>query len=336
MRRKTPQEITIEIMKNSHGIKIDKLICGKYAGVGLVLDTGYKYAEDRSPSDYNADNPTGYETGQWITVRVIEGAMGSHRKGAKIEGIWSYGGDTGIIGKPQIGDIVGFYYGHYAKLWEKLTPLQVRIWKRMMGSSGATAQQKSLREYRRRRRIYRDRVIERSKAAAQQKLSAEYMQNSSIADRLGSIIIALFLLALGLAIGFSVVALEWLDGSFPWWSIFMFLVALGLVSYAGWKLYCHIIRFSEKPVIIRGMVSKKSAKITRTVDDTGGVDESTSYYIKVGKDEFSVKEKVYDWLNIGDVVDLTYFQSIDEVTWVHKIAKTRIPQIFITHKEEHY
>lgn len=123
MRRKTPQEITIEIMKNQ-GIKIDKLICGKYAGIGRILDTGYDYAEGLSSSDYDADNPTGYNTGQWITVQVIEGIMGSYRKDEKITKIWSYGGDTGIIGKPQIGDIVGFYYDYYAQLWEKLASNQ--------------------------------------------------------------------------------------------------------------------------------------------------------------------------------------------------------------------
>ncbi|MBA7662304.1 hypothetical protein ES703_70332 [subsurface metagenome] len=127
MRRKTPQEITIKIMKNHHGVKIDKLICGKYAGVGRVLDTGYACAEGLSSSDYDADNPTGYNTGQWITVQVIEGAMGGYHKGEKIERIWSYGGDTGIIGKPQIGDIVGFYYGRYAELWEKLSTEQKKV-----------------------------------------------------------------------------------------------------------------------------------------------------------------------------------------------------------------
>ena len=127
MRRKTPQEITIEIMENYHGFKIDKLICGKYAGVGRVLDTGYAYAEGLSSSDYAVDNPTGYRTGQWIKVQVLEGAMGGYRKGEKIERIWSYGGDTGIIGKPQIDDIVGFYYDMYAQLWEKLSPKQKKV-----------------------------------------------------------------------------------------------------------------------------------------------------------------------------------------------------------------
>lgn len=127
MRRKTPQEITIEIMKSSHGVKIDKLICGKYAGVGCVLDTGYAYVEGESPSDYDADNPKGWRTGQWITVQVIEGAMGGYHKGDTIERIWSYGGDTGIIGKPQTGDIIGFYYARYAELWEKLSPEEKKI-----------------------------------------------------------------------------------------------------------------------------------------------------------------------------------------------------------------
>jgi hypothetical protein len=127
MKRKTSQEITIGIMRDHHGIKIDKLVCGKYAGVGRVLDTGYKYAEGQPPSGYNADNPTGYRTGQWIAVEVIEGAMGSYRKGEEIKVIWSYGGDTGIIGKPQIGDMVGFYYDYYASLWEKLNPEQLKM-----------------------------------------------------------------------------------------------------------------------------------------------------------------------------------------------------------------
>lgn len=127
MRRKTPQEITIEIMKNHHGVTIDKLICGKYAGIGRVLDTGYACAEGLSSSDYDADNPTGYNTGQWITVQVIEGAMGGYHKGDTIERIWSYGGDTGIIGKPQTGDIIGFYYAMYAELWEKLSPEEKKV-----------------------------------------------------------------------------------------------------------------------------------------------------------------------------------------------------------------
>jgi hypothetical protein len=140
MEEKTAQEITIEVMK-SLGIKVHKLICGKYTGVGLVLDTGYKYYEGSSASDYDADHPGGFNTGQWIIVQVTEGIMSSYPKGITTNRVWSYGGDTVIIGKPKIGNIVGFYWGFYAQIWEKLAPNQKLYWAKP-GKSKDPAQQK--------------------------------------------------------------------------------------------------------------------------------------------------------------------------------------------------
>jgi len=96
------------------------MIREKYFGVGRVLKTGYAYEE--GTNRYNPDNLTGYKTGQWIDVEVLEGEMYFNKwygPGEIIRGIWSYGGDVGIIGKPQVGDLVGYYEEPYCQIWEK-------------------------------------------------------------------------------------------------------------------------------------------------------------------------------------------------------------------------
>ena len=94
-----------------------------YFGIGCILKTGYSYQEGIDPSVYDPDNSTGYLTGQWIDVEVLEGKMYFNRwygKGKIIRGVWSYGGDVGIVGKPKVGDLVGYYEEGYCKIWEKL------------------------------------------------------------------------------------------------------------------------------------------------------------------------------------------------------------------------
>lgn len=105
------------------------MIRGKYLGVGRVLETGYTYQEGVPRGDYNLDNPTGYMTGQWINVEVLEGKMYFNKwygPGEIIRGIWSYGGDVGIVGKPKAGDLVGYYAEGYAKIWENVSNNSVR------------------------------------------------------------------------------------------------------------------------------------------------------------------------------------------------------------------
>lgn len=101
-----------------------QLVRGQYLGVGRVLNTGYAYEFD--PSEYDPDNPTGYNTGQWIDVEVIEGKIGCRDPGTIIRGVWSYGGDTGIVGKPKVGDLVGYYETQYCNVWEKIENKSVR------------------------------------------------------------------------------------------------------------------------------------------------------------------------------------------------------------------
>ena len=98
-------------------------ITGKFHGIARVLETGWKRG-----TIYEKDNPSGFATGQWINVEVIEGAVylnGPFYPGDNIIGIWSYGGDTGIIGKPKKGDLVGYYEEYPAKLWEKIENIEV-------------------------------------------------------------------------------------------------------------------------------------------------------------------------------------------------------------------
>jgi len=92
----------------------------KYSGIGRVLATGYNYEGVPETHGYN---PTGYMTGQWIDVEVLEGVMefnGFHSPGEVIQGVWSYGGDVGVAGRPQVGDIVGYKRDGYCQIWEKL------------------------------------------------------------------------------------------------------------------------------------------------------------------------------------------------------------------------
>jgi len=99
---------------------------GKYLGIGRVLATGYACQKGVPRREYHRDNPTGYMTGQWIDVQVAEGVMdfnGLHSEGEVIRGVWSYGGDVGIAGKPQVGDLVGYYREGYCQVWEKLEAL---------------------------------------------------------------------------------------------------------------------------------------------------------------------------------------------------------------------
>jgi len=103
------------------------LIRGKYYCLGRVTGSRYTYQEGTSASDYNPDNPTGYCTGQSIDVEVVEVceipcvfSRRVYRVGEIIEGFWSYGGDNGIVGKPKVGDIVGYFEEPYANTWEKV------------------------------------------------------------------------------------------------------------------------------------------------------------------------------------------------------------------------
>ena len=37
-----------------------------------------------------------------------------------LRGIWAYGGDIGIAGRPKVGGTVGYYEENYAKIWERI------------------------------------------------------------------------------------------------------------------------------------------------------------------------------------------------------------------------
>ena len=155
------------------------------------------------------------------------------------------------------------------------------------------------------------------------------MQNSSRASRFGFILFMMVLLAGGLYWA-SIYIRAWLHGDFQGEHIFYIIFAGCLAFIGGFFGYNYIHHFFEKPVIIRGMVLKKSIEIERTTDLETGEQSSTikGYHIEVGtgigqdKDQYNLRNEVYDWLDIGDVVDLTYFQSIDEVTRIHKIASS--------------
>lgn len=90
-----------------------------YSAIGRVLDTGYGEGEE-----FDEDRENGYCTGQWIDVEIIYGLVNidnrSYCRSDVISGIWSYGGDTVIVGKPQRGDIIGYYEGFYSHVWEKI------------------------------------------------------------------------------------------------------------------------------------------------------------------------------------------------------------------------
>jgi len=118
---KREREITAEFMEEQ-GIT-GELIYGRYAGIGRVLESHYLEEESGSYGSYEPDNPTGFRTGQCINVQVIEGVVYRREifhQGEIVEGICSYGGDVGIVGKPQVGDIVGFYFGYYVQIWENV------------------------------------------------------------------------------------------------------------------------------------------------------------------------------------------------------------------------
>ncbi len=99
-----------------------ELIYGRYSGIGIVMDS-YYLDEGTGHGGYEPDNPTGFRTGQCIKVQVTKGVVCSievYKQDEIVDRICSYGGDVGIIGKPQIGDIVGFYLGYYVQIWEKV------------------------------------------------------------------------------------------------------------------------------------------------------------------------------------------------------------------------
>lgn len=104
------------------GIK-DELIYDRYVGIGRVLESYYREEESGPYGNYDPDNPTGFRTGQCIKVQVTEGVVYRREifhQDDIVEGICSYGGDVGIIGKPKVGDIVGFYFGYYVQIWENV------------------------------------------------------------------------------------------------------------------------------------------------------------------------------------------------------------------------
>jgi len=115
------KEITAAFMEEQ-GIE-GELIYGRYAGIGRVLESYYLKEESGPYGSYDPDNPTGFRTGQCIKVQVTEGVVCRREvfhQGEIVENICSYGGDVGIVGKPQVGDIVGFYFGYYVQIWENV------------------------------------------------------------------------------------------------------------------------------------------------------------------------------------------------------------------------
>ncbi len=111
--------------------KAKSQIYRKYMGIGRVVDTrhfdtygvvGY--------GDFDEDEPNGIATGQCIDVLVTEGTVFRKRwyhKGETVEHICSYGGDILIMGKPQIGDMVGFRSeSYYAQIWGKITTTPIQ------------------------------------------------------------------------------------------------------------------------------------------------------------------------------------------------------------------
>jgi hypothetical protein len=113
---KKAKEMNLRFFKKEGGR--GNLINEKYTGICRVLNTRYL-----DNDTYDKDNPMGFRTGQCIDVEVIDGVVycgKAFRKGDVVNNICSYGGDIGVVGKPQIGDTVGFYFDHYAEVWEKV------------------------------------------------------------------------------------------------------------------------------------------------------------------------------------------------------------------------
>jgi hypothetical protein len=119
--KKNLDDFALEILTSGYhpqGNLAGPKIRGKYHGIARVLKTGWE--TDR---DYDVDNKTGYNTGQWIDIEVIEGVVFFNKPyypGEVIKGIWSYGGDTGIVGKPEKGDLVGYREVLPCLFWEKI------------------------------------------------------------------------------------------------------------------------------------------------------------------------------------------------------------------------
>ena len=113
----TSRDMTIHYLEEYEGLENPKLIFSKYMLIACVIDTSYS-----TEYDFDPENPDGFATGQIIDVVVIDDIVGygGKREGELIEGIYSYGGDTMIVGKPQTGDIVGWRLGYYASIWEKI------------------------------------------------------------------------------------------------------------------------------------------------------------------------------------------------------------------------
>jgi len=117
------REATIKWLEENQGLKNPQLIFGKYALLVCVLDTGYTIGNEFDP-----ENPDGYATGQSIDVLIIDDVAcngGTCRKGEVIEGIFSDGSDTSIVGKPEAGDLVGHRLGDYTSIWEKIDLAQL-------------------------------------------------------------------------------------------------------------------------------------------------------------------------------------------------------------------
>jgi len=117
------REATINWLEEDQGLKNPQLIFGKYSLLVCVLDTSYTIDDE-----FDAENPDGYATGQSIDVLIIDDVAcsgGTCRKGEVIEGIFSHGGDTSIVGKPEAGDLVGHRLGYYASIWEKIDLAQL-------------------------------------------------------------------------------------------------------------------------------------------------------------------------------------------------------------------
>lgn len=77
-----------------------------FTGIARVLDAGW----EEGPT-FDRDEEGGFGTGQWITVEIVEGVVHFNQPffpGDVVAGIFSYGGDTAIRGRPAVGDLVGY------------------------------------------------------------------------------------------------------------------------------------------------------------------------------------------------------------------------------------
>jgi len=170
----------------------------------------------------------------------------------------------------------------------------------------------------------------RNHSYTQQFSGRKHMQNSSRTGRLVTLIVFLAFLGGGVWWG-SIYVRSWLFGVFHGEQVFYFLFALILVTIFLIKSIEYIGSFFEKPKIIRSRITRKLVKIEKTTDeDTGKESRSiVGHIIKLRMEtgrindefEFELKEEVFNWLNVGDAVKITYYQSIEGVDSVAQVTK---------------